>query len=519
MKLALTEIFLDDLAGLPLGIQRKCREMLSSLRQIDPKNLREQALPGWRLHKLQSSPFISLSLDMNYRVLAKIEGEVVFFYRAVKHSLADSPNINRNDQIETPFTLVSGGIKPSDVYSVLLSLGLSDNALVFKGIETEDDLLDRLESVDDVIADYVLTVYETAGLVIPRTKYTFFQADQELIETFEKKQYDWDIYLHPSQKYLVQLPVNARYAVSGSAGTGKTVCAWYRLKHLALQKYQVGFVVPNQAALKVSQEKIENLLKGSPVECYYLVPTEHAHLIQLAESVDHVIIDEGQEISPVWYEKLGQALKGLNTGITIFFDLNQLGGSYQTGDTKRYEHRLSTWSPAIESIPNCNSLEFFINYRNSREIAEFYFGHLNNVLPNPVRSEIPIFSSGDVLTYPARDVNQAYVMITDLIKKVEKEYSHNEIGIISIGAAPKFPNLHEKLLKFNIATSSEFTNNNKILVTVPRQIRGHERKVIIIVCIAQSAIKDLGKAIEYYIAFSRARDRLFVIEIQGKPNA
>src|SRR5215212_3918472 len=132
MKLALTEIFLDDLAGLPLGIQRKCREVMSSLRQIDPKDLRDQALPGWRLHKLQSSPFISLSLDMNYRVLAKIEGESIFFYRTVKHSLADSPNINRDDQIETPINIIGTQIKPSDVYSILLSMGFSNNAHIFK---------------------------------------------------------------------------------------------------------------------------------------------------------------------------------------------------------------------------------------------------------------------------------------------------------------------------------------------------------------------------------------------------
>ena len=145
MKIAITEIFLNDLTELPIGIQRKCRELLSSLRHISPKNFMEQALPGWRLHKLKSSPFISLSLDLNYRILAKIEDETVFCFRAVKHSLADLPNINRNDHIETPFTVIDTEIRPSDVYSILLSMGFTnDDIQIFKEIETEEELLDRL---------------------------------------------------------------------------------------------------------------------------------------------------------------------------------------------------------------------------------------------------------------------------------------------------------------------------------------------------------------------------------------
>jgi hypothetical protein len=44
-----------------------------------------------------------------------------------------------------------------------------------------------------------------------------------------------------------------------------------------------------------------------------------------------IIIDEGQEITPNWYKKLGSAVKTNDLGITIFYDLNQLGGSYQLG--------------------------------------------------------------------------------------------------------------------------------------------------------------------------------------------
>src|SRR5215475_6877449 len=97
MKIALTDRFLEDAARLSVGLERKCRELLSSLRKIDARDLQDQALPGWRLHKLKSSPFISLSLDMNYRVLCKIEGDTACMHRVVKHDLADSARVNKND--------------------------------------------------------------------------------------------------------------------------------------------------------------------------------------------------------------------------------------------------------------------------------------------------------------------------------------------------------------------------------------------------------------------------------------
>ncbi|HNQ94575.1 MAG TPA: AAA family ATPase [Anaerolineales bacterium] len=515
MKVALTESFLDDLTELPVGIKHKGLELLSALRQIEPRNLREQVLPGWRLHKLQSSPFISLSLDMNYRVLAKIEGETVFLYRAVKHSLADSPKVNRNDALETPYSITGDEVKPSDIYAILGATGfLKEQIQIFKDVQTEDDLLDKLGELDSTIADYVLAIYETAGMVIPRTRFSFFQTDHELESLFEKNQYDWDLYLHPSQKYLAELPVGTRVAVSGSAGTGKTVCAWYRLQHLATHReHKVGFVAPNKSALEVSQEKIQKLLAASNVDSYFLVPKEPEHLIQLAESVEHIIIDEGQEISPLWYKKLGESLKNLTTGLTLFYDLNQLGGNYQTGDTKRYAHRLSDWSPAITSIPKCNLIQFFINYRNSKEIAEYYFQQLEATLPNSIQSEIPVFSSGEVLKFEARNDYQVYATIENIIRKLFKEYSNNEIGIVTSGSAPSASAIQEHLERINIPTTTDLNSKDKILVSVPSLIRGHEKKVIV-VCKGESKLK-MGRAIESYIAFSRARERLLVIEVQG----
>jgi hypothetical protein len=79
-----------------------------------------------------------------------------------------------------------------------------------------------------------------------------------------------------------------------------------------------------------------------------------------------------------------------------------------------------------------------------------------------------------------------------------------------------YKDVNEDLQKFNIPTTLELETSNRVLITAPRTIRGHEKKALIICCSSHDMMnKDLGKAINSYIAFSRARDRLFVVEIKG----
>ena len=72
MKVQFTERFLEDYSRLPQSGQTKCRTLLRELAHAEAKTFASQPLPGWRLHKLRSSPFCSLSLDMNFRLLAKV---------------------------------------------------------------------------------------------------------------------------------------------------------------------------------------------------------------------------------------------------------------------------------------------------------------------------------------------------------------------------------------------------------------------------------------------------------------
>lgn len=517
MKIALTEQFLEDNARLSAGLERKCRELLSSLRKIEASNLQDKALPSWRLHKLKSSPFASLSLDMNYRVLCKIEGETVFMHRVVKHDLADMARVNRNDGTPAVYYLDGSQLQLGHLCDALISLGVpSESATPFHGINSEEHLLEALERTDESTANLALALYETSGIVIPRTQFTMLHHDKELEAGLAEPQAAWDVYLHPSQRYIVGLPVTARLLISGSAGTGKTVCAWYRLQHLTRQGLTVGFACANNHILAVSKEKLTSLLKGSPADAYFLVPSSLGELVQLCEAVDHLVIDEGQEFATNWYHALAKSLASRQTGLTLFHDLNQLGSNYQPGDVKRYEHRLSTWEGAMQAIPGTTDIELYINYRNSREIADHYFNVLSEVLPRSLKSEIPAFGSGEVITHRTKDTNQFAVLLADIINRLRAGYKHSEMAVICVGGGPDYKSVARSLTAFGIPASTELHSNEEVAVTVPRLIRGHERKAVIVCAPAQGMASDKwGKAINSYIALSRARDRLVVIEIGG----
>src|SRR5205823_3247564 len=117
----------------------------------------------------------------------------------------------------------------------------------------ESDLLEALITIPETVAALALTLFETSGVVATRTRFQLYQSDSQLESALAGSSRDWEIYLHPSQQYIVELPIDQRVAISGSAGTGKTVCAWYRARHLANLGNSVGFVCPNQSALAVSK--------------------------------------------------------------------------------------------------------------------------------------------------------------------------------------------------------------------------------------------------------------------------
>ena len=469
MEVSISEDFLSDLAGLSSGLEGKCRTILRTAQRQDARSLRSEAIPGWRVHRLKSSPFISISVDMNYRMLCTMDGERLRAFRVVKHDLADAPHINRNASLEVPYNVTDDKVEARHVFDALVALGIPQIQVdAFRGVTDENEFINALDAVDTGIQSLALSLYETTGLMIPRSKYTVFDDSKDFEAALHGNMEQWEIYLHSSQKYVVELPAQHRIAIQGSAGTGKTVCAWHRLGFLASSGYSVGFVCANKRILEVSKDMLKRLVQGAATDCYFLIPNSRDDLVELAEEVEHIVVDEGQEFTPTWFSHLGQALSDRNTGITLFFDLNQIGGNIPSGDSARFKERLNSWHSSLDSIPNIGRMPFYINYRNSREIIEFYRKALNDVLPGDLGSNLPLFEAGQVVFEEVKNREDLGIRIAAAIRALQKDYKDSDIGIILNGyVRENMRDVTGRLSKFGIRTSPDLQNGERVLITSP----------------------------------------------------
>ena len=137
----------------------------------------------------------------------------------------------------------------------LLSLGLPETWLpVLRQVRDDDGLLAVCERLPADVAERLLTV--AAGeLVTPpvplapdrptteaadtRRRFFLVEDAEGLAAALEAPMERWIAFLHPSQRALVEKRFNGPAKVSGSAGTGKTVVAMHRARHLALHGERV----------------------------------------------------------------------------------------------------------------------------------------------------------------------------------------------------------------------------------------------------------------------------------------
>jgi hypothetical protein len=108
---------------------------------------------------------------------------------------------------------------PADVYENLFYLSDGVNyelllAEIKEGKSKSEHLQDQIESINN--------------------KRNFVEVDDELMnEIINGDLSKWQIFLHPSQSKLVESDYKGSVKITGGAGTGKTVVALHRLKHLS----------------------------------------------------------------------------------------------------------------------------------------------------------------------------------------------------------------------------------------------------------------------------------------------
>lgn len=273
-KVAISADFLNAFAALPRQIQGKVTEFMNKFRN-DPTS------PGINYEKLnacQDKKMCSVRIDDTYRGIVVRQPETgVYLLLWVDHhdeAYAWAKNkkcevnpktgaIQLYDMIVTPQVIPAAQdlmlfSKVSD--NDLIELGLPKDMLSFaRGIGDAADFYEKQSSfpadafeslswlvegfpVDEVKA--FIKQEQEAGKVSgsladaldsPETLKSFVvvEGEEELRRIMAEPLEKWRVFLHPTQRKIVNKNYSGAARVLGGAGTGKTVVAMHRAKHLA----------------------------------------------------------------------------------------------------------------------------------------------------------------------------------------------------------------------------------------------------------------------------------------------
>jgi mRNA-degrading endonuclease RelE of RelBE toxin-antitoxin system len=183
----------------------------------------------------------------------------------------------------------------------LLSLGVPPDWLpTIRKIVNDDQLLTVVEKLPEEVGERLLRLAD-GDMVTPPTpiapsqplsaspdnlrRFWVVQEAAELRHILEKPIEDWVRFLHPSQRELATGQYNGAVKVTGSAGTGKTVVAMHRARHLADQGKRVLLTSFVTTLCKNIEHNLQFLCTNSQ-RSLVTVGTVHSQALRLAREVD-----------------------------------------------------------------------------------------------------------------------------------------------------------------------------------------------------------------------------------------
>ncbi len=269
---------MKSLKKLPDKVSVRFLDMMTRY-MTDPssKGLNLETVEGAR-----NSSIKSLRLDQSYRAIAFEVGEDIMFVHVNEHDKAyrwangrrikldrGTNRIRVVKEIDTTTEIATKPSKPSlferKSDEVLRNLGVAEEALPIARRITTSEELDDAEDGLDPLSHQILyglalgyteeEVRALTGVVERETEEPMFEVDtfERLIETDESRHTifipesevelrrvfedfeEWRVFLHPDQRKIAYRDYNGPAMVRGGAGTGKTIVAMHRAKHIADQ--------------------------------------------------------------------------------------------------------------------------------------------------------------------------------------------------------------------------------------------------------------------------------------------
>ena len=277
-SLAISAVFLDAFVKLPTQVQRRVNSMIREFRQHPGS----KGLHWEKLNNPRDPRFRSLRVDRSYRAIVRapesgsthlllwVDNHDDAYQWAERHECAVNPETGgiqiydcseidqRPSGAATPESELSG---PFARYSMrdLMRLGVPERLVpTVRAIESEEELeerkarlpreaydaLDLLVSGDDYetvlqVLDSPAEPIDPGGVsgalntVQSRSQVIVLRNERELDALLNAPLAKWRVFLHPTQRRIVERDWNGPVRLLGAAGTGKTVVAMHRAKWLA----------------------------------------------------------------------------------------------------------------------------------------------------------------------------------------------------------------------------------------------------------------------------------------------
>lgn len=365
MGLRLHSQFLDALAALSPGDQKRVRSAVQQLAEGDVTR-------GLRPHPV--GDFVSLSATMDLRILAVSEPDGLALVHVDHHDDAyrwgerHSALLGPDDLLLAVLPAANlGGTAPrrsSTPAPPSKFAGLPRAvAAVLDSASTEEDLIAAIAALSPEWQEVALAL--VGDVESGQTPSDIVAVDDELLQfALSLPAEKWRVFLHPTQRAVVELPTSGNLLLRGGPGTGKTVCLVHRFVRLSALSPDrppilIALNAPAREALEVACRSLGHHPRtGTIVDFAEL--DRRSGLKELAGDASAVLIDEGQDL-PVG--AIARILENLERGeelpaLTIAFDPNQ-GIVEPSGD-------------ALSRLqPFCDTFTLTYCYRMTSEILEY----------------------------------------------------------------------------------------------------------------------------------------------------
>ncbi|MDR3349644.1 MAG: NERD domain-containing protein [Acidaminococcales bacterium] len=302
-------------------------------------------------------------------------------------------------------------------------------------------------------------------------------------------------------------------AISGLAGTGKTMLAVEKAKALAEQGREVlllcfnnflrDFLKANCAPHSISCHNVHSLayeLLGKPELSFDAILAEFKAFLAgecNGWPYQDVIVDEGQDIDDDILCRLAKLCKSRDGSFYVFYDKNQFVG----------KNKLSSWLDSAE----CR-LVLSKNCRNTMEISSTAYGIIGAAAEpskiSGIRPRVKFYSTEKELL----DITEKFVQYA-----VKEQIPVNEIAILTAQT------LEKSRFTAREAAGLEITNNfgekGKLLFTTIRKFKGLEADAVLLLDCSLRDMAEEGAKRLLYSGASRAKYILRIAVREDLPEA